>query len=173
MCLALLTTTTQTLIRELFNHEKDPSEILNSVNNHIYINNSETMFITLWLGIYNKKTNILTFSNAGHNPPLIRKHDKFELMPIDTGIVLGILEDYEFTTEEIEFSNEIILYTDGITDAINKDDEAYGEKRLIDFFNRTKMKNNIINNLIEDVNKFTQDTDQFDDMTLLILKKNN
>ena len=94
-------------------------------------------------------------------------------MLIDTGIVLGILEDYEFTTEEIEFSNEIILYTDGITDAINKDDEAYGEKRLIDFFNRTKMKNNIINNLIEDVNKFTQDTDQFDDMTLLILKKNN
>ena len=170
---ALLTTTTQTLIRELFNHEKDPSEILNSVNNHIYVNNSETMFITLWLGIYNKKTNILTFSNAGHNPPLIRKHDKFELMPIDTGIVLGILEDYEFTTEEIEFSNEIILYTDGITDAINKNDEAYGEKRLIDFFNRTKMKNNIINNLIEDVNKFTQDTDQFDDMTLLILKKNN
>jgi sigma-B regulation protein RsbU (phosphoserine phosphatase) len=170
---ALLTTTTQTLIRELFNHEKDPSEILNRVNNHVCVNNSETMFITLWLGIYNKKTNILTFSNAGHNPPLIRKHDKFELMSINTGIVLGILEDFKFTTEEREFTNEIILYTDGITDAINKDDEAYGEKRLIDFLNRTKMENNIINNLIEDVNKFTQDTDQFDDMTMLILKKNN
>ncbi len=168
---ALLTTTTQTLVRELLAHEKDPSLILYSINNHICLHNSESMFITLWLGIYNKNTNILSFSNAGHNPPMIKKDDKFELMDIDAGLVLGIMEDYEYITEEIEFEDEIVLYTDGITEAINKNEKMYGEKRLIDFFNKNASNENIIKGILKNINKFTQDAEQFDDMTLLILKK--
>lgn len=168
---ALLTTTTQTLIRESLAHLKDPSKILCRINNHICRYNSENMFITLWLGIYNKNTNILTFSNAGHNRPIIKKDDKFELLDVNAGIVLGILEDYEFTTSEIDLKDSIILYTDGITDAKNNNNEMYGEQKLIDFFNKNTLNDNIINELIEDINKFTQDREQFDDMTLLILKK--
>lgn len=168
---ALLTTTTQTLIKELLNHEKDPSKILYLVNNHICWHNSETMFITLFLGIYNKNTNTLTFSNAGHNPPLIKKDNKFELMDLDTGLVIGILENYEFITQEIELGSEIILYTDGITEAINKDEEMYGEERLIDFFNKNPTDDSIISKLIENISIFTLGEEQFDDMTILILKK--
>ena len=168
---ALLTTTTQTLIRESLVHQKDPSKILYRINNHISRYNSENMFITLWLGIYNKNTNILTFSNAGHNPPIIKKGDKFEFLDVNAGIVLGILEDYEFTSQEIDLKDAIILYTDGITDAKNNNNEMYGEEKLIDFFNKNTFNDDIINELIEDINKFTQDKDQFDDMTLLILKK--
>ena len=168
---ALLATTTQTLIKELLQHEKDPSTILSRVNNHIFQKNSETMFITLWLGIYNKNTNILTFSNAGHDAPLIKKDNKYEFLDENKGIVLGILEDFEFVSQKIDFIDEIILYTDGITDAFNKDNKIYGEKRLIDFFNKNRSHDNPINNLLKDILKFTQNQEQFDDMTIVILKK--
>ncbi len=168
---ALLATTTQTLIKELLQHEKDPSTILSRVNNHIFQKNSETMFITLWLGIYNKNTNILTFSNAGHDAPLIKKDNKYEFLDENKGIVLGILEDFEFVSQKIDFIDEIILYTDGITDAFNKDNEIYGEKRLIGFFNKNTSYDNPINNLLKDIHKFTQNSEQFDDMTIVILRK--
>ena len=61
------------------------------------------MFITLWLGIYNKNTNILTFSNAGHDAPLIKKDNKYEFLDENKGIVLGILEDFEFVSQKIDF----------------------------------------------------------------------
>lgn len=120
---ALLATTTQTIIKDqLYNNKKDPCKVLYFANNHLCRNNSETMFITLWLGIYNKKTNILNFSNAGHNPPILEENNNFKLLNIDSGVALGILEDYNFITEEIELPSKIIAYTDGITDAINKNE---------------------------------------------------
>ena len=166
---ALLTTITQTLIRDQLYNKKDPSEVLYLVNNHLCQNNSETMFVTLWLGIYNKKTNTLSFSNAGHNPPIIEENNKFKFLDVNEGIVLGILEDYEFITQEIDFPGKIVLYTDGITDAINKNYEMYGEERLMNFLENSACEN-IINTLLDDINDFTENNEQFDDMTILILE---
>ena len=169
---ALLATTTQTIIRDqLYNNKKDPCKVLYFANNHLCRNNSETMFITLWLGIYNKKTNILNFSNAGHNPPILEENNNFKLLNIDSGVALGILEDYNFITEEIELPSKIIAYTDGITDAINKNETMYGEKRLINCLNNNSNED-IINSILNDVNNFVEDNEQFDDMTILILKNN-
>lgn len=167
---ALLATVTQAIIKQILKSERDPSKVLYSINNLLCENNPESMFITLWLGIYNKNTKVLTFSNAGHNPPLIHENDKFEYAVIDTGIVLGVMEDYEFVNEETILSKEIILYTDGITDAHNKTDEMYGEERLLNFFNEFKENINPINPLLKDIHNFTNGAEQFDDMTLLYLK---
>ena len=167
---ALLSTITQAIIKQLLNHEKDPSEVLYQLNNQLCEHNSETMFITLWLGIYNKTTRKFIFSNAGHNPPLIKEKDEFEYMQIDSGIVLGIMEDYEYVTEEITDLKEIILYTDGITDANNNTHEMYGEDRLLEFFNGFKSGKDPIKPLLEKIGEFTQDEEQYDDMTLLYLK---
>lgn len=167
---AILAMITQVMIKQLLKHDKDPSRILYLLNNQLGENNSEAMFMTLWLGIYNKTTNKLIFSNGGHNPPLIRENDKFEYLNMDPGIVLGIMEDYEFKNEEIILSDEIVIYTDGITDANNCEKEMYGEKRLLDFFNDFKNENNPIKPLLNDINNFTGDEEQFDDMTLLYLK---
>ena len=128
------------------------------------------MFITLWLGIYNKTTGKLTFSNAGHNPPLIRENGKFRYLNIDSGIVLGIVEDFEFVNEEITLSDELVAYTDGITDANNKENKMYGEDRLLNFFNEFESDEDPINPLLNDIHKFTEDAEQYDDMTLLYLK---
>ena len=68
---AILSTITQSIIKQLLKTERDPSKVLYVLNNQLCEHNSESMFITLWLGIYNTKTKILTFSNAGHNSPLI------------------------------------------------------------------------------------------------------
>ena len=166
---ALLTTTTQTLIRDKFYYQKDPAKVLWMVNNTLCQHNSESMFVTLWLGVYNKRTNMISFSNAGHNPPIIEKNGEFEFLKVDEGIVLGILEDYDFITQEIEFPSKIILYTDGITEAINENKEGYSEKRLVKCL-ETSSGENIIEKVLNDVAEFTEGCEQFDDMTLLILE---
>lgn len=167
---ALLATITQIIIKQVVQRETDPSKILYSLNNQLCENNTTSMFITLWLGIYNKKTKKIIYSNAGHNPPLMKENDEFKLLNIDTGIVLGIMNDFEFVKDTINFSKELILYTDGITDANNKNNEMYGENRLINFFNKFKSENDPIKPLLKDINDFTKDMQQFDDMTILYLK---
>lgn len=170
---AILAMITQIMIKQLFKHELNPNKILYLLNNQLCENNYESMFITLWLGIYNKNTNKLTFSNAGHNPPLIKENDKFKYLSCDTGIVLGVVEDFEFVKEELTLSNQIVLYTDGITDANKINNEMYGEDRLLKFFNEYKSEKNPINPLLKNISEFTQGAEQFDDMTLLYLKIKN
>ena len=167
---ALLAMVTQVIIKQMANHENDPSKILYLLNNHLCENNAESMFITLWLGIYNKTTKKLTFSNAGHNPPLISENAIFRYLDIESGIVLGIMEDFEYSNEIITLSEEIIVYTDGITDANNGENEMYGEDGLLNFFNGFDHEKDPISYLLEDIGKFTKDAEQFDDMTLIYLK---
>ena len=167
---ALLATITQVMIKQILQHNRDPSKVLYSLNNQICETNSETMFITLWVGIYDRNTGKITFSNAGHNPPIIKDNDGYKYLKINTGIVLGIMEDFEFTNEEVTFSEEIILYTDGITDANNTQQEMYGEDRLLNFFNRHGADKNPIAPLLKDIDEFTDGEEQFDDMTLVYLK---
>ena len=128
------------------------------------------MFLTLWLGIYNKTTKKLTFSNAGHNPPLIKENNEFKYLDIDTGIVLAVMEDFDYVMEEITLTDEIVLYTDGITDANNEDNEMYGDDRLLNFFNGFKNEGDSIEPLLDDIHSFTKNADQFDDMTLVYLR---
>ncbi|MBR6023660.1 MAG: PP2C family protein-serine/threonine phosphatase [Methanobrevibacter sp.] len=167
---ALLAMISQVMIKQLVKSELDPSKVLYSINNQLCENNLETMFITLWLGIYNKTTKRLTFSNAGHNPPLFKENGEFRYLDIDRGIVLGILDDFEYVNEEITLADEIVIYTDGITDANNNEDEQYGKDRLLNFFNGFKLDKDPISPLLDDINDFTRDAQQYDDMTLLYLR---
>ena len=92
---AILAMNSQGMIKQLLTHNPNPSRVLYLLNNQLYEKNSESMFITLWIGIYNTTTKELIFSNAGHNPPLIKENNEFKYLPIDSGIVLGIVEDFE------------------------------------------------------------------------------
>lgn len=167
---AILAMIIQVMIKRLVKYDKNPSKALYQLNNQLCENNPESMFITLWIGIYNKNTNQLIFSNAGHNPPLLKENNKFKYMDIDTGIVIGIIEDFEYVNEEITLTNELILYTDGITDANNNEDEMYGEDRLLNFLNGIESDIDPIDPLLDDIHKFSGNTEQYDDMTLLFLR---
>lgn len=166
---ALFTTLIQNSIKLLIKNELDPAKILSQVNNQRCEENPEIMFITLFLGIYNNKTHKLTYANAGHNPPIIKKETKYEFLEVDSEIVMGIMAEYEYTNHEILINDELILYTDGITDSQNSQKQLYGEDKLIDCLNNLTDKN-IINGLINDIKKYCEDEEQFDDMTLLTLK---
>lgn len=170
---AILAMISQVMIKQHLKYTKSPSRVLFLLNNQLSEKNSETMFITVWLGIYNKTTKKLIFSNAGHNPPLIKENDEFTYLNINPGIALGLFEDFKFEDQEIILSNEIVLYTDGITDAITEEKEMYGADRLLKFFNEFESDKDPIGPLSSDINKFAKDTEQFDDMTLLYLKIKN
>ena len=166
---ALLAMIAQVMIKQMLAHEKDPSKVLFALNNQLCENNPELMFLTLWLGIYNKSTKKLTFSNAGHNPPLIKENEEFKYLNIDNGIVLGIMEGFDYVKEEIVLTDELVLYTDGITDA-NNNDEMYGEERLLRFFNEFESSDNPIKSLLNEIDEFSEGVEQYDDMTLTYLK---
>jgi sigma-B regulation protein RsbU (phosphoserine phosphatase) len=167
---AILAMISQVMIKQMLKNTRDPSEILYLLNNQLCENNSESMFITLWIGIYNKTTGKLIFSNAGHNPPLIKENGEFKYLNIDAGLVLGIMEDFDFVREEITLREQIVLFTDGITDASNTKNEMYGEDKLLNFFNKFKSDKGPIMPLLSDIHEFTRDAEQFDDMTVLYLK---
>ncbi len=166
---ALIAMVTQVILKQMLKYDKDPSKILYQLNNQICKNNPEYMFLTLWLGIYNKTTKKLTFSNAGHNPPLIKENGEFRYLDIDSGVVIGIMENFDYITEEISLTNQLLLYTDGITDANNEEDKMYGEKRLLNFLNGFESNENPIMPLLDNIHNFTEGAEQYDDMTLLYL----
>ena len=167
---ALLTMITQVMVKQMLKHDNDPSKVLYSLNNQLSENNPQSMFLTLWLGIYNKSTKKLTFSNAGHNPPLIKENNEFRYLNIDPGLVLGLMDNYDYINEEITLTDQLVLYTDGITNANNLQEEMYSEDRLLEFFNEFESNDDPIKPLLNDINIFTGDAKQFDDMTLLYIK---
>lgn len=167
---AILSIITQNSIKLLIKNEKDPAKVLYEINNQLFENNSEFMFITLFLAIYNKKSHVLTYANAGHNLPIIKNNGVYENLTVDSAIALGVMKDFEFKNGKVKLNEELFIYTDGITDAINENEELYGEGRLLDFLNNEKDNNDIIHDLNENIQTFCGNMEQFDDMTSLWLK---
>ena len=152
---------------------KTPAEILKQVNKALYDNNKPQMFVTCFLAILNKKTGVLQFANAGHNPPIIGKNKDFKFLKCQTGFVLGGLEEAFVQDEEIQLKNgdTLMLYTDGVTEARNEEGDFYGEKRFLDLMN-SKNFNCLIemhHALKDDLEKFVQGADQSDDVTIMSL----
>jgi sigma-B regulation protein RsbU (phosphoserine phosphatase) len=166
---AIFTIITQNSIKLLVKNEMDPAKVLYDINNQMCENNPEMMFITLFLAVYNNKTHKLTYANAGHNPPIIKTETCYQLLDVDSEIVMGIMEEYEYTNHEVQVDDEFIIYTDGITDSQNPEHKLYGEERLINCLNNDA-EDDKIKALISDINEFSRDEEQFDDMTILRLK---
>ena len=162
------------------NHAKfneDLSQVLEKVNNLAYERNDEELFVTIWLGKLNFKTGKLSYVNAGHNQPLV-KHDSnnFEYLKTHPNLVIGGMEDIQYNEHEINLNagDMIFLYTDGVTEANDNYNGFYGENRLKETINNNKNKklNDIINEITEDIDKFCNNSEQYDDITMLIIKYN-
>jgi len=102
------------------------------INDLVTANTSEGRFITFFWGYINTKTNTLTYVNAGHNPPYILRNDK--IIKLDKGgIILGVVRTFvPYIFEEVELKKDdvILLYTDGVSEALNLEFEEYSEERL-------------------------------------------
>lgn len=154
-----------------------PNENLNELNKIIYSDITEDMFITMVHSKYNKENKTLYYSNAGHNPLVVYRANK-DMIELHTvkGVAIGFLEEYKYRQGEIQLEKGdiVIFYTDGITEAENKNKEMFGIDRLkeVIYENKNKSPKELRKAILEAINKFRKDYEQTDDLTFVILKSN-
>ncbi|MDH3267421.1 MAG: SpoIIE family protein phosphatase [Ignavibacteria bacterium] len=144
------------------------------INDLVTANSSEGRFITFFWGHINTIKNTLTYVNAGHNPPYIIRGDKI-IKLTQGGIIFGVMNTpVPYILEEVELIKDdvLILYTDGVSEAMNLEFEEYSEERLEKVAKNLKNKsaNEILNGIKEDVQIFTQGNLQSDDITMIVIK---
>ena len=152
-----------------------PAKALELVNTQICRNNDELMFVTVWLGVLEISTGKVTAANAGHEYPLIKKPGgEFELLKDKHGFVIGgkdgmKYKEYEFTLEK---DATLFLYTDGVAEATNADNELFGTDRMLEALNREPDASPkvLLANMKQAVDEFVGTAPQFDDLTMLGLK---
>ena len=173
---AIFMAVSRTLIRATGIRGVTPSECITYSNDLLAKESANNMFVTVFYGIYNIKTGEVTYTNAGHNPPYLIKADgTIEQLPLSKDIVVGALDDFQFSEETLllEHGDTLLLYTDGVTEAINVNDEEYGEKRLEETLKDVTQQNcqQIINTVKANVKTFAGEAEQSDDITLLAIKR--
>ena len=164
----------RSLFRTLAQQATSPAEIMSKMNRSISENNEANMFVTLIIGILDLKTGSLRFCNAGHNPPIIIGADgNTTLLKAKIQLFVGVLEDMEYTDEEItlEKNTRLFLYTDGITEAENASKELYGEDRLLSTLAPlgTFDVRIIVDTVVRSVASHVQQAEASDDMTILLI----
>ena len=156
--------------------EKDLAKVLYKVNNTLCVNNKEGYFVTLFLGVLDLKTNQLNYISAGHERPFIKHNGECHRLEGESNFVLGLEEDFPYQKQSIQLEegDTILLYTDGLNEAINHQKEEFGYDRIHDSLIKDEEPADIIQTLIKDLEAFEGEEEQFDDITLvaLHLKKN-
>ncbi len=153
---------------------KSPAKTITDVNNIICESNEEEMFVTVWIGVLELSTGKLTYTNAGHEYPAIRRAGgKYEIVKGRHGFIVGGMPDliYKEETIDIEPGSSIFLYTDGVPEATAEDRSMYGTGRMIEALNSDPdaSPEKVVRNIIDSVDSFVKDAEQFDDMTLMCL----
>ncbi len=179
MAAALFMIMSRTLTRAAAIAGREPADLLSRVNRYILNDVRSDLFVTLVFMRWYPLTGLIEYANAGHNPPLLFRHDPHggpEVAPlIGSGIALGVLEAINpiIFTETLQPGDVLLMYTDGITDALNIHNEEFGMARLYSVLqaNASKSAQEIVNTLMQAVDDFAGDEPPFDDQTLLVLKR--
>ena len=171
---ALLMASVQASLRAYAETSYVPQQVISQVNNLLYRYTESHKFVTLFYGVLEPQSGILTYSNAGHNYPLIFRDNNCVYELDSTGMPCGILEITSYGEAEIEMKkgDTALFYTDGITEAMNSDEMMFGEKRLKDLVSRHSRLGltDLVRSIRVEVNKFVGNETQFDDLTLVALK---
>lgn len=171
---AMLMAVAKTLIRSYVFMGLNIDEVFNKTNKLICGNDETNMFITACIGVLNLKTGILKYVNAGHNHPLLFNDNSIDYVDMKTGVVLGVIEDYQYKIGELQMKpgDKLLMYTDGVTECKNDKYEFFGDIRFKDFVN--KNNNNeprvLIQAAYDELKSFANGAEQSDDITLLCVK---
>lgn len=172
---ALFMVIAKTLIKNRAMMGGNPAQILHDVNNQLCEGNEAELFVTVWFGILEISTGHVIAANAGHEyPALKRAAGKFMLMKSKHSPAVATMEDMNFRENEfiMKPGDMLYIYTDGVAEATNSDEELYGTDRMIDALNKNAdlKVDEILANVKRDVDEFTGDAPQFDDITMLGIK---
>lgn len=172
---ALFMAITKTLIKTKATKGLTADKVLSRVNEDLSMDNPSLMFVTLFLGILNVRTGELEYCNGGHNPPFII-HANGDIEPLATtnGMALGVMEDFSYESGKriLEKGESILVYTDGVTEAMNKREELFSEERLEKEIAAAKDKSieNLLSDIMQKVKAFSEGAPQTDDITVMALK---
>ena len=149
-----------------------PSEILSYVNNQLCEGNEAELFVTTWLAIIEISTGKGIASNAGHEYPAIRRgNGSFELYKQKHSAALAAMEGMRFKQYEFELApgDSIYVYTDGVAEATDSDNQLYGTDRMLDALNKCSVAEpeKLLSAVKQSIDEFVGDAPQFDDITML------
>jgi sigma-B regulation protein RsbU (phosphoserine phosphatase) len=175
---ALFMAQTMSLFRAYSSDDSAPHRIVSQMNHVLGQNNENCMFVTFLVGILDLKSGELRYCNAGHEPPILINHEA-ELLSIENLFPVGISDDtpYQTQTTIIKPQTTILLYTDGLNEAMNAEEQLFGDERIIDELNRAIAVGQLapkalIEGMTKAVHAFVGDTEQSDDLTMLCLRYN-
>ena len=171
---ALFMMSARTLLKGAAIGTLHPGEVLRTVNELLHEDNESMMFVTVVYVVFNPETGSLTYANGGHNPPLIVHADgSTTLLPSTDGLALGVVPDYEFQqrTVNLDRGETLVLYTDGVTEAMNAAAEEFGVERLKGIFREYTPENprDTTQVIMDAVEVFADGTPQSDDVTCVTL----
>ena len=171
---ALFMVIAKTIIKNQALAGDPPDQVFTHANDQLCENNGEGLFVTAFMGLLNLNTGDFTYVNAGHNPPLLRRSGgNYEYLKLDPGFVLADLDGmvHDSTTLKLGDGDTLFLYTDGVTEALNVQQELYGEERLQTALNDPAGRDLHVNQLLPCISgqlaDFAQGADQADDITML------
>ncbi len=179
---AMFMMTSKTVIKSLAESGLPPAEVFSIANEKLCEGNEAEMFVTAWLGYLDLNTGLVRIANAGHNPPVLIHGGKAEYVILKPGLMLAGMDGvrYKELTLQLEKGDILYLYTDGVTEAMDNDEEQYGEDRLqklLSFgenYPAPSAANGIAEPVCEmvtaDVTKFTNGAEQSDDITMLCVR---
>ena len=152
-----------------------PSQVLATVNDMICSNNRERMFVTVWLGVLDVTTGVLTAANAGHEKPIMyHPGGEFEVINDKHGFVIGGKKGMKYPDYELKMEpgSKLFIYTDGVPEATDKNNELFGIERTLDTLNSMKEggPEDILLVIDRDEYKFVRSAEQFDDLTMLCIE---
>ncbi len=170
---ALYMMTAKTLLKELAQSGKSPEDVFTLANREIGKNNQAHMFLSAFLGVLDLRTGVMTCVNAGHNPPMLKHADgSWEYLRVKHSVVLGISKKARYTNVELNLSkgDRLLLYTDGVTEAMDPELKLYGEDALESFMNtQDGTPNEVLANLRAELKSFANGATQSDDITMLLV----
>lgn len=173
---AMMLAHTQAILKSQSMLKQNPKECIRQTNRILYQSTSTDMFVTLFYGILNTKDDSITYTNAGHNYPILLSENSNKPVFLKTGgLILSFRENavYEQDTIKLKHGDLLVLYTDGITEEFNANGDQFGEDRLLQYIikHRDLDSELIIRNIMDEVNKFSSNVSQSDDMTMVVIKR--
>ena len=173
---AIFMAVSRTLIKATGLQDKPTDQCMSTVNNILCDESVGSMFVTVFYGIYDIQTGLITFTNAGHNPPYILKADgQVKVLMSPCNLVLGAISDMTFSSDtvQLEPGDAIYMFTDGVTEAENGNHDQFGEARLEETLAECKEKDSqhIVETINEKVKAFIDGAPQSDDITQLVIRR--
>lgn len=171
---AMLMSITHSLFRTLSAQSDRPEHIMQALNHAISENNPDMMFITMFIGVMDMETGIVSYCNAGHNPPMLIRSGQAQYMDLALNLILGVEIDAKYSSQTLQLNpgDTLFLYTDGLTEAENTEKVLFGEEKALHIANKfgEMSAEKQIDIMCQAVQRFVGEAEQSDDLTMLSIR---